>query len=221
MSSGHIRVVVVDDDPMVVTGITTILGATDDVEVVGSANSGEAAIEQAHAHFPDVVLMDLGMPGIGGIEAIRRLVNGVRPPTVVALTAFDTDSHLFRSIEAGAAGYLLKDTGPHELAQAVRRAHSGESVLSPQSIRRLMAHAAENPNATRQRQAADMMAMLTAKEREVAYLVADGLSNSEIAATLFLSESTVKTHLNRAMLKLDAANRVNLAVTVERARSMF
>ena len=216
--SQPIRIVVVDDDQMVVTGLTTMLQVDPELRVVGTANSGEAAIEVVAQHFPDVVLMDLGMPGIGGVEAIRRLVNGLHPPVVVALTSFDSNNHIFRAIEAGAAGYLLKDTSPPDLVTAVKRAAAGESVLSPRVIQQLMAQVSDNPHAATQREAAELVAALTAKELEVARLVAEGLSNAEIAARLFLSESTVKTHVNRAMLKLDAPNRVNLAVIMERAR---
>lgn len=209
---------VVDDDPMVITGIKGILRAAEDIDVVGSATSGEEAIERAALHYPEVVLMDIRMPGIGGIEAIGRLLNSVRPPRVVALTSMDSDDHLFRALEAGAAGYLLKDIGPAELAVAVRKAQAGEPILAPQSMRQMIAKVTSSPDHHRQREAETLLAELTEREMEVAELVAEGLSNQEIAAKTFMSPATVKTHLNRINIKLDTNNRVRIATTVVRAR---
>ncbi|HJA61528.1 response regulator transcription factor [Brevibacterium sp. SMBL_HHYL_HB1] len=213
-----IRVMVVDDDPMVITGIKGILRAAEDIDVVGSAMSGEEAIEKAALHYPEVVLMDIRMPGIGGIEAIGRLLNSVRPPRVVALTSMDSDDHLFRALEAGAAGYLLKDIGPVELAVAVRKAQAGEPILAPQSMRQMIAKVTSSPDHHLQREAETLLAELTERELEVAELVAEGLSNQEIAARTFMSLATVKTHLNRINIKLDTNNRVRIATTVVRAR---
>lgn len=213
-----IRVMVVDDDPMVITGIKGILRAAEDIDVVGSAMSGEEAIEKAALHYPEVVLMDIRMPGIGGIEAIGRLLNSVRPPRVVALTSMDSDDHLFRALEAGAAGYLLKDIGPVELAVAVRKAQAGEPILAPQSMRQMIAKVTSNPDHRLQREAETLLAELTEREMEVAELVAEGLSNQQIAAKTFMSLATVKTHLNRINIKLDTDNRVRIATTVVRAR---
>lgn len=212
-----IRVIVVDDDPMVVTGITGILHPAEDIEVVGSASSGEEALDKAALHFPDVVLTDIRMPGIGGIEAIERLVNSVRPPQVVALTSFDTDDYLFRALEAGAAGYLLKDIAPVALAEAIRKVHIGEPILSPRSMRQLITKVTTGQDQRRQREAEEMLADLTERELEIAILVAQGLSNQEIADATFMSTATVKTHLNRINIKLDTSNRVHIAVAVERA----
>ena len=213
-----IRVMVVDDDPMVITGIKGILRAAEDIDVVGSAMSGEEAIEKAALHYPEVVLMDIRMPGIGGIEAIGRLLNSVRPPRVVALTSMDSDDHLFRALEAGAAGYLLKDIGPVELAVAVRKAQSGEPILAPQSMRQMIAKGTSSPDHHLQREAETLLAELTERELEVAELVAEGLSNQEIAARTFMSLATVKTHLNRINIKLDTNNSVRIATTVVRAQ---
>ena len=213
-----IRVMVVDDDPMVITGIKGILRAAEDIDVVGSAMSGEEAIEKAALHYPEVVLMDIRMPGIGGIEAIGRLLNSVRPPRVVALTSMDSDDHLFRALEAGAAGYLLKDIGPVELAVAVRKAQAGEPILAPQSMRQMIAKVTSSPDHHLQREAETLLAELTEREMEVAKLVAEGLSNQQIAAKTFMSLATVKTHLNRINIKLDTDNRVRIATTVVRAR---
>lgn len=213
-----IRVIVVDDDPMVVTGIKGILQAAGDIEVVGSASSGEDALERVALHFPDVVLMDIRMPGIGGIEAIRRLINSARPPKVVALTSFDTDNYLFRALEAGAAGYLLKDVAPTALAESIRKVHIGEPILSPRSMQQLIAKVTTGQDQRLQREAAEMLAALTERELEIAVLVAQGRSNLEIAEATFMSTATVKTHLNRINIKLDTSNRVHIAVIVERAQ---
>lgn len=216
--SAAIRVMVVDDDPMVITGIKGILQVAEDIEVVGSAANGEEAIDKVALHYPDVVLMDIRMPGIGGIEATERLVNSVRPPRVVALTSMDSDDHLFRALEAGAAGYLLKDIGPVELALAVRRVHAGEPILAPQSMRHLIAKVTSGPDQRLQRDARALLAELTDREMEIAQLVAEGLSNQEIAERTFMSQATVKTHLNRINIKLDTNNRVRIATMVVRAQ---
>ncbi|TGD12372.1 response regulator transcription factor [Brevibacterium sp. S111] len=213
-----IRVMIVDDDPMVITGIRGILQAADDIEVVGSAMSGEEAVEAAALHYPDIVLMDIRMPGIGGIEATERLLNSVRAPKVVALTSMNSDDHLFRALEAGAAGYLLKDIGPVELAVAVRKVHAGEPILAPQSMRQVIAQITSDSDRRLQREAATLLSALTDREREIAALVAEGLSNQQIAEETFMSLATVKTHLNRINIKLDTDNRVRVATTVVRAR---
>lgn len=213
-----IRVIVVDDDPMVVTGIKGILSTTDDIETVGSALSGEDALDQVALHFPDIVLMDIRMPGIGGIEAIERLANSVRPPKVVALTSFDSDDYLYRALEAGAAGYLVKDIGPTALAEAIRRVHADEPFVSPVALKRLIGNATSRSARTMQREAEELLADLTDRELEIAVLVAQGLSNQEIADAMFMSQATVKTHLNRINIKLDTSNRVHIAVIVERSQ---
>jgi DNA-binding NarL/FixJ family response regulator len=209
---------IVDDDPMVITGIKGILQAADDIDVVGSAASGEESIAAAALHYPDVVLMDIRMPGIGGIEATQRLLNSVRPPRVVALTSMSSDDYLFRALEAGAVGYLLKDIGPVELATAVHKVHAGEPILAPQSMRQVIAKVVSSDDHRLHREAAALLAALTDREREIAGLVAEGLSNQQIAEKTFMSLATVKTHLNRINIKLDTDNRVKVATTVVRAR---
>ncbi|WP_344338103.1 response regulator transcription factor [Brevibacterium salitolerans] len=216
-NSSAVRVLLVDDDPMVLTGLEQILRAPADIEVVARAQDGETALGQAALHFPDIVLMDVRMPGMGGIEATSRLANSARPPRVVALTSFDTDDYLFRALEAGAAGFLLKDIGPAELAEAIRTVHRGEGILAPQATRRIIRAYSAKKDQRARREAAELVASLTAREREVAVLVAQGLSNREIAAATFSSEATVKTHLAKVNAKLDADNRVRVAVLVERA----
>lgn len=216
-NAAPIRVLVVDDDPMVVTGISGILQVAQDIAVVGSASSGEEALERVALHFPDVVLMDIRMPGIGGIEAIERLVNSARPSKVVALTSFDTDDYLFRALEAGAAGYLLKDVAPTALTDSIRKVHAGEPILSPRSMQQLIAKVTTGQNQRLQREATELLADLTERELQIAVLVAQGLSNQEIAEATFMSTAAVKTHLNRINIKLDTSNRVHIAVLVERA----
>ncbi|MGO2035269.1 MAG: response regulator transcription factor [Brevibacterium sp.] len=216
-NAAPIRVIVVDDDPMVVTGIRGILQVAEGIEIVGSASSGKEALERVALHFPDVVLMDIRMPGIGGIKAIERLVNSARPPKVVSLTSFDTDDYLFRALEAGAAGYLLKDVAPTALADAIRKVHAGEPILSPRSMQQLISKVTTGQNQRLQREATELLADLTERELQIAVLVARGLSNQEIAEATFMSTATVKTHLNRINIKLDTSNRVHIAVLVERA----
>lgn len=216
-NSPSIRVLLVDDDSMVLTGLKAILQVADDIDTVGTALNGEGALEQASLHFPDIVLMDVRMPGIGGIEATQRLTNSVRPPKVIALTSFDSDDYLFGGLEAGASGFLLKDIGPAELAEAIRKVHSGESILAPQATLRIIRAITAKQDHRVKRDAAELISTLTAKEREIAVLVAQGLSNREISEATYSSEATVKTHLNRVNVKLDASNRVRIAVLVERS----
>lgn len=216
-TSPSIRVLLVDDDSMVLTGLKAILQVAEGIDTVGTALNGEGALEQAALHFPDIVLMDVRMPGIGGIEATARLTNSVRPPKVIALTSFDSDDYLFGALEAGASGFLLKDIGPAEIAEAIRKVHVGESILAPQATMRIIRAITAKQDHRTKRDAAALVSTLTAKEREIAVLVARGLSNREIAEATYSSEATVKTHLNRVNVKLDASNRVRIAVLVERS----
>ncbi|RBP66075.1 LuxR family two component transcriptional regulator [Brevibacterium sanguinis] len=216
-SNASIRVLLVDDDSMVLTGIQAILAGFEDIEIVGCAHDGEGALEQTALHFPDVVLMDVRMPGIGGIEATARIVNGVRAPKVISLTSFDSDDCLFQALEAGASGFLLKDVGPTDLAEAIRIVHRGENILAPRATQRIIRSFVAKQDRRAHREAVDLAATLTAREREIAVLVAQGLSNREIAEATYSSEATVKTHLARVGAKLDANNRVRIAVIVERS----
>ena len=215
MSSAQpLRVLLVDDDQMVRTGLDHILSYVDDIEVVGQAGTGAEAIEAVTRHFPDVVLMDIQMPVMDGITATARMRNMPRAPRILTLTSFDTDDNLFRSLEAGAAGFIHKDIAPRELADAIRTVHAGEGTASPRATTRLIAQHRESQETTKRIEARELLAGLTAKEREVAELVTRGLGNREIAEATYSSEATVKTHLNRVMAKLDSPNRVGVAVTV-------
>jgi DNA-binding NarL/FixJ family response regulator len=206
-----IRVVLADDQVLVRAGFAALLDAEDDIEVAGQAADGREAVRLARTARPDVVLMDIRMPALDGIEATRaiaadRALNGVH---VVILTTFDLDEYVFEGLRAGAAGFLVKDTEPPELIRAVRVVAGGEALLSPKITLRLISEFATRSRKTRPVPGLDQ---LTAREREVVTLVAGGLSNEEIAGRLYLSVSTAKTHATRAMAKLGARDRSQLVV---------
>jgi DNA-binding NarL/FixJ family response regulator len=200
-----VRVVVVDDEPMVCAHLRTILGAAGDLEVVDEAHDGAAGVEAVRRSRPDVVLMDLRMPGVDGLTAIERIGRLPDPPPVVALTTFDADQYVLRALRAGAAGFLVKTTAPEELARLVRVAADGNTVLSPSAARRLVA-ASTDRESTRQR-ARRLLEGLTDREREVLACLGEGLSNAQIAERLYLSEATVKGYVSRMLDKLGCANR--------------
>jgi DNA-binding NarL/FixJ family response regulator len=200
-----VRVVVVDDEPMVCAHLRTILGSAGDLEVVGEARDGAAAVEAVLRDRPDVVLMDLRMPGVDGLTAIERINRLRDPPAVVALTTFDADQYVLRALRAGAAGFLVKSTPPEELIRLVRVAADGNMVLSPVAARRLVAASADQ-QAARQR-ARELVGTLTEREAEVLACLGEGLSNAQIAARLYLSEATVKSYVSRMLDKLGCANR--------------
>ncbi|HEY2207238.1 MAG TPA: response regulator transcription factor [Pseudonocardia sp.] len=200
-----IRVVVVDDEPMVCAHLRTILGSADDIEVVEAAHDGAAGVEAVVRHRPNVVLMDLRMPGVDGLTAIARIAALPEPPTVVALTTFDADQYVIRALRAGAAGFLVKSTPPEDLIGLVRVAADGHTVLSPAAARRLLA-ASSDEHATRDR-ALTLIRELTGRERDVLTCLGEGLSNAQIAKRLYLSETTVKGYVSRILVKLDCENR--------------
>lgn len=205
MGDGVISVLVVDDEPMVCAHLRTILGSADDIEVVDAAHDGAAAVEAVIRHRPDVVLMDLRMPGVDGLTAIERICRLPRPPAVVALTTFDADSYVIRALRAGAAGFLVKTTPPEDLISLVRVAADGHTVLSPAATRRLVAaHADEQ--AARER-ALSRVRELTERETEVLGYLGEGMSNAQIAERLSLAEATVKGYVSRMLIKLGCANR--------------
>jgi DNA-binding NarL/FixJ family response regulator len=200
-----VRVVVVDDEPMVCAHLRTILGSADDLEVVEEAHDGAAAVEAVLRARPDVVLMDLRMPGVDGLTAIERINKLSDPPAVVALTTFDADQYVLRALRAGAAGFLVKSTPPEDLIGLVRVAAAGNMVLSPVAARRLVT-ASSDQHSTRQR-AQQLVESLTDRELEVLAGLGEGLSNAQIAARLYLSEATVKGYVSRMLDKLGCANR--------------
>ena len=206
------RVLLIDDEALLRAGLRMILESADDIEVVGEADDGADAVEAIRRCQPDVVLMDIRMPRLDGLAAtiaIRQLDN---PPPVVILTTFDLDDYVFRALQAGAAGFLLKDTPPLELVQAVRVVATGESMLSPSVTRRLIAHFATDSRAARQQQARERLSDLSPREMEVFAHVGRGLSNADIGTALFMSEATVKAHVSRLLVKLQQANRVQIAI---------
>jgi DNA-binding NarL/FixJ family response regulator len=206
------RVLLVDDEALVRAGLRMILEAAGDIDVVGEATDGADAVEAVRRSRPDVVLMDIRMPRLDGLAATQAVRALEDPPPVVILTTFDLDDYVFRALQAGAAGFLLKDTPPLELVNAVRVVASGDSMLSPSVTRRLIAHFAEDGRAQRQQAARDRLDRLTERETEVLVAVGRGLSNAEIGGELFMSEATVKAHVSRLLVKLDQANRVQLAI---------
>lgn len=202
-----IRVLLADDQALVRAGFRSLLGRAKTLTVVGEAASGEEAVRQAALLEPDVVLMDIRMPGMDGIEATRRVL-AERPATrVIILTTFDTDEHVFEALRAGASGFLTKEVEPAELRRAVEIVAAGDSLLSPGVPRRVIERFAHRP-----RPAAALHA-LTARENEVVRLVAEGRSNDEIAAALVISPLTAKTHISRAITKLGLRDRVQLVIT--------
>ena len=205
-----IRVLVVDDQELVRSGFCVILDAADGITVVGEAANGEAAVSQAAAQQPDVVLMDVRMPGMDGLEA-ARLITGTAPaPKVVMLTTFDLDDYVYEALRAGASGFLLKDSPRHDLIAAIRAAAAGDALLSPSVTRRLIEAFARRPPETTPSPA--RLATLTARERDVLLLLARGRSNAEIATALFVSEATVKTHVGNLLAKLGLRDRVQAVI---------
>ncbi|WP_344248791.1 response regulator transcription factor [Isoptericola hypogeus] len=213
--SGGVRLAIVDDDAMVRAGLRLMLDGADGIRVVGEAADGAEVPGLLDAHPADVVLMDLRMPGTGGIAATRRVRARPSPPAVVVLTTFDTAEEVSGALRAGAAGYLLKDMPPDRIAAAVRAAAEGEPVLAPDVARRLM-DAVAGSGGARQR-AREALAALTERERDVALELGRGASNADIAARLYLSVPTVKAHVSSVLLKLGVENRTRVALLVHDA----
>jgi DNA-binding NarL/FixJ family response regulator len=206
-----IRVVLVDDQALLRAGFRALIDAEDDIEVVAEASDGREALEVISRHVPDVVLMDIRMPGIDGLEATRRItaeaaLEGVR---VVILTTFDLDEYVFEAVRIGASGFLVKDTEPAELLAGIRAVAAGDALLSPRVTRRLISEFADRSRGTTSPAALEP---LTEREREVVALVGEGLNNDEIGGRLFMSPATAKTHVSRAMIKLHARDRAQLVV---------
>jgi DNA-binding NarL/FixJ family response regulator len=205
-----IRVLLVDDQPLLRTGFRLILQSEPDIEVVGEAADGEVALGQVRALHPDVVLMDIRMPRMDGVEATRRLAELADPPRVLVLTTYDLDEYVVDSLRAGASGFLLKDVPAEDLVDAVRVVHRGEAVVAPRVTRRLLDRFARLLPTSGGPTTA--LPDLTEREHQVLLLVARGLSNAEIAAELVLSETTVKTHVSNVLTKLGLRDRVQAVV---------
>ena len=207
-----IKVLLADDEGLVRSGFKVLLDLEDDLTVVGEATNGAEAVERARATRPDVVLMDIRMPGLDGIQATARIAGtrGLERVRVLILTTYDTDAHVFDALQAGASGFLLKDAGPAELLHAIRVIAAGDALLAPRITRRLISQFTTQRAA---RQAGeDRLAVLTERERQVLALVGRGLSNDEIGAELILSPATARTHVSHAMVKLGARDRAQLVV---------
>ncbi|MFB7089309.1 response regulator [Streptomyces sp. NPDC056296] len=209
-----IRLLLVDDDPLVRAGLSFMLGGADDVEIVGEAADGDEVEALVDRTRPDVVLMDIRMPVVDGLTATERLRGRPDAPQVVVLTTFHADEQVLRALRVGAAGFVLKDTPPAEILDAVRKVAAGDPVLSPAVTRRLMEHAAGTAADTRRTRARTRVSALNDREREVAVAVGRGMANAAIAAELFMSVATVKTHVSRILAKLDLNNRVQVALLV-------
>jgi DNA-binding NarL/FixJ family response regulator len=212
-----ISVLLVDDEALVRTGLRMILETADDVTVIGEAEDGRAAIDAVGRDRPDVVLMDIRMPKLDGLAATAAIRARPQPPAVVVLTTFDSDDEVFRALEAGATGFLLKDTPPAELLRAVRLAAAGDSMLSPTVTRRVITRFTAEDRTNRRRDALDRLRDLTEREREVLVEIGRGHANADIAKVLFMSEATVKTHVSHLFEKLSVTNRVQLAIAAFRA----
>ncbi|MFG3282192.1 response regulator [Streptomyces sp. NPDC048111] len=214
-----IRLLVVDDDPLVRAGLALMLGGAEDIEIVGEAADGSAVAQLALELGPDVVLMDIRMPRVDGLTATETLRARPDAPEVIVLTTFHADEQVLRALRAGAAGFLLKDTPPADIVAAVRRVAHGDPVLSPAVMRQLMVQAAGAAVAPGDRtaRAREGVALLAEREREVAVAVGRGHSNAEISARLYLSVPTVKTHVSRVLAKLGLNNRVQIALLVHDA----
>lgn len=213
-----IRVIVCDDEAMVRAALVKIVNSRTDMTVVGEAASGPEAVRCAQTQRSDVVLMDVRMPGGDGITATAALRALAAPPQVLVLTTFDLDDYVFAALEAGAAGFLLKDTDPDRLFQAIRAVAAGEGMLAPTVTKRLIERTRERAVAARSNAAVVRLEKLTAREAEVLEAIAQGMSNDGIARALFLSEGTIKTHVSRILAKLELDNRVQAALLFQDSR---
>ncbi|WP_400994474.1 response regulator [Agromyces sp. GXQ0307] len=212
-TDGAVRVLVVDDQALVRTGFRMILEIEPDIEVVGEVGDGEQAVEAVRDLSPDVVLMDVRMPRTDGIEATRRIVAEHGPAVrVVMLTTFDLDEYVYDALHAGASGFLLKDVQAELLVAGIRAVHEGDSLLAPTVTRRMIENFVGRPRAAVASAPSGLVASLTDREREVLALMAQGRTNGEIAAQLFISETTVKTHVGRLLAKLGARDRVHAVI---------
>lgn len=212
-----IRVLIVDDDPLVRSALALMIGGQSDIEIIGEAADGAAGVRSARRQRPDVVLMDIRMPTLNGLEATRQLREENDPPHVIVLTTFDADDYVLEAIAAGADGFILKDTPPAEIVAAIRKVAAGEPMLSPSVTATLIRQVRSESPDRRSTHAQVRLDKLTEREREVAVAVGRGLSNADIARELYLSVPTVKAHVSRLFDKLEVSNRVQIAICVHDA----
>jgi DNA-binding NarL/FixJ family response regulator len=210
--AGVIRVLVVDDDALVRAGLSMVLGGVEEISIVGEAADGNEVAQAVAKHEPDVVLMDIRMPGMDGLAATELLRANEDPPEVIVLTTFEVGDDVLRALRAGASGFLLKDTPPGDIVRAVRAVAAGDPMLSPTVTRRLIGHVTDGRIGDRQRRAREQLDRLTDREREVAVAVGLGKSNAEIGRELYMSVATVKAHVSRLLEKLEYNNRVQIAL---------
>lgn len=203
-----IRVLIVDDDALVRTGLSMMLAGADDLRIVGEAADGTEVAALVAEHTPDVILMDIRMPRMDGLAATEQIRGGNGAPEIIILTTFDADDHVVRALRAGAGGFLLKDTPPAEIINAIRRVAAGEPILSPSVTRRLIAQVTE----THRSPAHDVLDQLSERERQVVVAIGQGKSNAQIGAELYMSVATVKAHVSRLLTKLGLNNRVQVAL---------
>ncbi len=216
MAGDVIRVGLVDDDSLVRAGLAMILGADPGIDVVGQADDGSQAVTLVHKHRPDVLLMDVRMPGLDGLSATKAVCALPNAPRIIMLTTFDMDEYVFQALEAGASGFLLKDTPPQDLIRAVHVVAHGDAMLSPAVTRRMLSHFSQaNPGIREERHPG--LDSLTERELEVLGAVGAGLSNAQIGARLFMSEATVKAHVSKIFSKLECTNRVQIAIIAHEA----
>lgn len=217
MADGDVtRVGLIDDDSLVRAGLAMILGADPGIEVVGQGADGSEAVPLVQKHRPDVLLMDVRMPTLDGIAATKAVTALTGAPKIIMLTTFDMDEYVFQALEAGASGFLLKDTPPQDLARAVHVVAGGEAMLSPTVTRRMLSHFSDaNPGSRQERHPG--LDHLTERETEVLGAVGAGLSNAQIGMRLFMSEATVKAHVSKIFAKLDCTNRVQIAIIAHEA----
>jgi DNA-binding NarL/FixJ family response regulator len=210
--SEEVRVLVVDDDALVRAGLSMLLAGAEGIAIVGEASGGTEVALAVAEHRPDVVLMDIRMPGLDGLAATELLRAQEKAPEVIVLTTFDADDYVLRALRAGASGFLLKDTPPAEIVRAIRAVAAGEPMLSPAITRRLIGHVTENEADERRRFARGQLDRLSEREREVAVAIGLGKSNAEIGRELYMSVATVKSHVSRTLEKLRLNNRVQIAL---------
>jgi DNA-binding NarL/FixJ family response regulator len=216
--NGPVRVLVVDDDALVRAGLTMMLRGTDAVQVVGEASDGSEVLGAIDRHHPDVVLLDLRMPRVDGLEAMALVQGQPSPPAILVLTTFDTDDHVLRALRSGASGFLVKDTPPAEIVRAIELVAAGESMLSPTVTRRLIDRLAGEGDAdARGREARERLEALSARDRDIAAAIAEGKANAAIALELHLSVATIKSHVSAMLSQLSLENRVQIALMVQDA----